>query len=125
MTKFKVPYLLYPIIIGVATGYLVSAISGSIFIAPKPLPVPRIKKVEKENINYDKAAEDIINKNILSKIVRIFGIKLAEKSHSRGIGLYVNRSVLRKVGGDIKLLDTSETGTKFVIIIPIIPLVEN
>ncbi len=64
MTKFKVPYLLYPIIIGVATGYLVSAISGSIFIAPKPLPVPRIKKVEKENINYDKAAEDIINKNI-------------------------------------------------------------
>lgn len=73
----------------------------------------------------DMNGENIINKNILSKILRIFGIKLAEKTHSRGIGLYVNRSVLRKVGGDIKLLDTSENGTKFVIIIPIIPLTEN
>ncbi len=64
MVKFKLPYLLYPIVAGIAFGYLVSSITGSMFMAPKPLPVPRVKKVEKENINYDKAAEDIIGKNI-------------------------------------------------------------
>ena len=33
-------------------------------MAPKPLPVPRIKKVEKDNLDVNKALEDIIAKNI-------------------------------------------------------------
>lgn len=64
MVNFKVPYFLYPVIIGVALGYLVSVVTTSIYTSPKPLPVPRVKKVEKEQIDYDKTALDIIGKNI-------------------------------------------------------------
>lgn len=64
MINFKLPYLLYPAVIGVALGYLVSTVASSVFTAPKPLPVPRVKKVEKEQIDYNKTASDIIGKNI-------------------------------------------------------------
>lgn len=64
MVNFKLPYLVYPIVIGIAFGYLVSAITSSIYTAPKPLPVPRVKKVEKQQIDYSKTASDVINKNI-------------------------------------------------------------
>lgn len=64
MVNFKLPYLLYPAVIGVALGYLVSTIASSVFTAPKPLPIPRVKKVEKEQIDYNKTASDIISKNI-------------------------------------------------------------
>lgn len=64
MVNFKLPYLVYPIVIGIACGYLVSAITSSIYTAPKPLPVPRVKKVEKQQIDYNKTASDIIDKNV-------------------------------------------------------------
>lgn len=64
MVNFKLPYIVYPVIIGIAAGYLISVITGSAFMAPKPLPVPRIKKVEKDNLDVNKAAADIIAKNI-------------------------------------------------------------
>lgn len=64
MVNFRLPYLVYPIVIGIAAGYLISVITGSVFMAPKPLPVPRIKKVEKTNLDVNKAAADIIAKNI-------------------------------------------------------------
>lgn len=64
MVNFKLPYIVYPIVIGIAAGYLISVIAGSAFMAPKPLPVPRIKKVEKDNLDVNKTAEDIIVKNI-------------------------------------------------------------
>lgn len=64
MVNFKLPYIVYPIVIGIAAGYLISVIAGSAFMAPKPLPVPRIKKVEKDNLDVNKAEEDIIAKNI-------------------------------------------------------------
>lgn len=64
MVNFKLPYIVYPIVIGIAAGYLISVIAGSAFMAPKPLPVPRIKKIEKDNLDVNKAAEDIIAKNI-------------------------------------------------------------
>ncbi len=64
MVNFKLPYLVYPIVIGIAAGYLISVITGSVFMAPKPLPVPRVKKVEKEKLDVNKTAEDIISKNI-------------------------------------------------------------
>ena len=57
MVNFKLPYLLYPAVIGVALGYLVSTIASSVFTAPKPLPIPRVKKVEKEQIDYNKTAD--------------------------------------------------------------------
>ncbi|MDE7314144.1 MAG: hypothetical protein K2N11_00390 [Mucispirillum sp.] len=64
MVNFKLPYIVYPIVTGIAAGYLISAITGSAFMAPKPLPVPRIKKVEKDNLDVNRAAADIIAKNI-------------------------------------------------------------
>lgn len=64
MVNFKLPYIVYPIVTGIAAGYLISVITGSAFMAPKPLPVPRIKKVEKDNLDVNKAAADIIAKNI-------------------------------------------------------------
>lgn len=64
MVNFKLPYLLYPAVIGVALGYLVSTVASSVFTSPKPLPIPRVKKVEKEQIDYNKTASDIISKNI-------------------------------------------------------------
>ena len=64
MVNFKLPYLVYPVVIGIACGYLVSAITSSIYTAPKPLPVPRVKKVEKQQIDYNKTASDIIDKNV-------------------------------------------------------------
>lgn len=64
MVNFKLPYIVYPIVTGIAAGYLISVITGSAFMAPKPLPVPRIKKVEKDNLNVNKAAADIIAENI-------------------------------------------------------------
>lgn len=64
MVNFKLPYLIYPIVLGIAFGYLVSTIASSIYTSPKPLPVPRVKKVAKEQIDYNSAAANIINKNI-------------------------------------------------------------
>lgn len=64
MVNFKLPYIIYPIVTGIAAGYLISVIVGSAFMAPKPLPVPRIKKIEKANLDINKAAENIIAENI-------------------------------------------------------------
>lgn len=64
MVNFKIPYIVYPIIIGIVVGYLISTITSSIFMTPKPLPVPRVKKVEKDILNIDKVVNDIIDKNI-------------------------------------------------------------
>lgn len=66
MVNFKLPYLFYPAIIGIALGYLVSTIASSVFTAPKPLPVPRVKKVEQEQIDFEKVSSDVISKNIFS-----------------------------------------------------------
>ena len=64
MVNFKIPYLIYPIVLGIVFGYLVSTIASSIYTSPKPLPVPRVKKVAKEQIDYNSAAANIVNKNI-------------------------------------------------------------
>lgn len=64
MVNFKLPYIIYPIVIGIAAGYLISIIAGSAFMTPKPLPVPRVKKVEKDKLDVNKAAEGIIAENI-------------------------------------------------------------
>lgn len=66
MVNFRLPYLFYPAIIGIALGYLVSTIASSIFTAPKPLPVPRVKKVEQEQIDFEKVSSEVISKNIFS-----------------------------------------------------------
>lgn len=64
----------------------------------------------------------IVKKTLLTRILKILRIKLTERSHTRGIGLYVNRSILRRANGDIKLLYTSEKGTTFIISIPVTKL---
>ena len=61
---------------------------------------------------YDKSS-------LFIKILDILGFTIRSEKPKRGIGLYISRSILQKIGGDIKLMSTSENGTKFKLIIPI------
>lgn len=58
-------------------------------------------------------------KSLLSKVLDLLGFNLVNKKSTRGIGLYISKSILEKVGGDIKLIATTPHGTTFEIIIPI------
>lgn len=59
------------------------------------------------------------NVSMLTKILHKIGIKVVQTDTSRGIGLYMNKTLLDKVGGGIELIETSELGTTFMITIPI------
>ena len=67
----------------------------------------------------DDKGNHVLNKSRIIRFLNFLGINIENKTHLRGIGLYVNRAILRKIGGDIILLETSETGTLFQIVLPI------
>jgi len=48
----------------------------------------------------------------------LFGSKRTTKS-VRGVGLFINKNILNKAGGDVELVDTSENGTVFKLTIPV------
>lgn len=54
---------------------------------------------------------------ILKKALN-FKTKNHENKNARGVGLYLNKELLRENGGDLKLRETSANGTVFEIIIP-------
>ena len=58
-------------------------------------------------------------KSLLSRILDLLGFNLIHKKSTRGIGLYISKSILEKNGGDIRLIDTTPYGTTFELIIPI------
>jgi len=67
----------------------------------------------------DQNGDNIVEKKTwLDKIKSFFNIEDESRS-IRGIGLYVNREILRKVGGDIILIKTDKNGTTFGLTIPI------
>jgi len=67
----------------------------------------------------DQNGDSIIEKKTwLDKVKSFFNIEDESRS-TRGIGLYVNREILRKVGGDIILIKTDKNGTTFGLTIPI------
>lgn len=69
----------------------------------------------------DKQGNHMKTDNLLYKILSFLGIRVISTNPNRGIGLHVNKILLEKVGGTIKLVETSENGTTFKIKIPIIP----
>ena len=58
-------------------------------------------------------------KSLLNRILDLLGFNLIHKKSTRGIGLYISKSILEKNGGDIRLIDTTPYGTTFELIIPI------
>jgi len=53
----------------------------------------------------------------------IFNLNWSSKSKEgivRGAGLYLNRAILRTAGGDVKLIESSDQGTTFMLTIPIV-----
>lgn len=64
--KFKIPKFIYPILFGLVAGWLVSTVTGSLLVAPKPTPVPHtVAKSEVKRLN-DRDVEEIANKNIFN-----------------------------------------------------------
>ena len=57
----------------------------------------------------------------LLKIKTLFNFKTknARNKNARGVGLYLNKELLRENHGDLKLRETSSSGTVFEIIIPV------
>lgn len=54
------------------------------------------------------------------KLLGFFNVQIINENPQRGMGLFVNKMLLQKSGGDIELVDTSENGTTFVVYVPII-----
>ncbi|HNU42188.1 MAG TPA: ATP-binding protein, partial [Cyclobacteriaceae bacterium] len=46
-------------------------------------------------------------------------VRASERSENGGIGLYLAKLSAHKLGGEIFLLDTSENGTKFLVLFPV------
>lgn len=63
MINIKVPYIVYPIVLGLMTGWLVSVVIGNINVSPKPLPVPKVKSKQIARPTPE-IIEKIINSNI-------------------------------------------------------------
>lgn len=62
--KFNIPKFIYPIIFGLIAGWLVSSITGSLLVSPKPTPLPKaVAKTEVKKFT-EKDIEDISSKNI-------------------------------------------------------------
>ena len=67
----------------------------------------------------DKDGRHITNTKWYVKILGLFNISIIKTDTSRGIGLYVNKMLLRRSDGDIELDDTGPTGTTFKLILPV------
>lgn len=63
--------------------------------------------------------EHIIENSWYIKLLSKLGITIIKTDTNRGIGLYVNKLLLEKYGGDIVLHDTTTSGTIFKITVPV------
>lgn len=69
----------------------------------------------------DKKGNHIVRKSLLQKILSVFGLRIISTNTNRGIGLYMNKMLLMKVGGSINVVSTSQEGTTFKLKVPIEP----
>lgn len=77
-------------------------------------------KYNKDNNNKDcKKCKLLI---LLTKVLRLVGIRVVDNSNHRGIGLYAAKTIMKKAKGDIILDHTSLQGTTFILKIPVKPL---
>lgn len=67
----------------------------------------------------DESCSRFNSKSIGLKILDFLGFTISSNKPKRGIGLFISKSIIQKVGGDIILKETSETGTTFELIIPV------
>lgn len=74
------------------------------------------KDSEGKHVNFS------FTKNIIYKILKLFGISVMIAGNSRGIGLYMNKVLLNRIDGDIELYKTSSLGTTFKITLPVEPI---
>lgn len=91
MNDFKVPYIVYPIVLGVAAGWLISSIAGAAFITPKPLPVPKVKKAVKDSVSADDRMKSVTEANVFALALNpagISGAASAEVSSSSDETIY-------------------------------------
>lgn len=69
---------------------------------------------------YGFSTKDNKVRTFKTKVLEIFFGVNKEITNSRGIGLNLNRDIIRSFDGDLKLFKTSKTGTTFEIIIPVV-----
>lgn len=62
MINTKIPYVVYPIVLGLMCGWLFSTVAAGKSATPKPLPAPKVKS-ETVRINPQSLAGNIVNKN--------------------------------------------------------------
>lgn len=62
MINTKIPYVVYPLVLGLMCGWLFSTVAAGKSATPKPLPAPKIKS-ETVRIDTKNLAGNIVNKN--------------------------------------------------------------
>lgn len=67
----------------------------------------------------NKEGEHVINKKWYIRLLSRLGISVIKTNTDRGIGLYVNKTIMENCGGKLELYDTSSRGTIFKLIIPV------
>lgn len=65
MSNIKIPYLIYPVILGLMTGWFTSSVVGNTFARPKPLPAVSVRKTDKPTA-VPRLSENIIRDNIFA-----------------------------------------------------------
>lgn len=68
----------------------------------------------------DAKGNQIIDTSIINKLLNKLGVKVIKTDTSRGLGLYMNKMLLKNVRGSIELISTSERGTTFRLMFPVV-----
>ena len=65
MSNIKIPYLIYPVILGLMTGWFTSSVINNAFVRPKPLPTVSVRKTDKP-LAVPRLVDSIIQDNIFA-----------------------------------------------------------
>ena len=70
--------------------------------------------------NYGSSSKDPnLKKSLLERIFNFISLSFEHRQSTRGVGLFLNKELLKKCDGDIILASTSAKGTQFDIILPV------
>lgn len=72
----------------------------------------------------DKKGNHIVKINRWKKFLSYFGLRVISTETNRGIGLYMVKMLLLKAGGNLKVVETKDSGTTFELKIPIIKSID-
>jgi len=84
-----------------------------------------IKAIKYKNNELDFAIIDNGNGISDKDIENIFELNYSTKGENRGFGMYLCKTLLNKVNGDIKILDSSKQGTTIIIELPVFKIEEG